>query len=427
MFKTILCAALLAAVLSPALFAKEELVTLPKRASVQLTIYNSVDLTLVRETRALTFKKGNNRLQFSWANTLIDPTSVDFLALTNADKLEVLDTSYPAESSQMLIWTVSADIDVSATVEISYFTSGISWAAEYHGMLATDDSSMTLTAYVTVMNNSGEEYEGAQVRLVVGSINLVEEIAALSRGERQERLKEAYGRMRAESKNADREDHKKDIIKEGLSEYYIYTVGGKETIPNQWAKRLQSFRQAGVPVRSVYTWDPAKYGATLTRILTFKNDAAHKLGNEPLPSGVVRFYRDSGAGRLGYVGAVATNYIAKNDEVKVNAGADPEVTMKLTRTALVKDKLTFAFSGRQQYLAGWDTYETHKLELQNFRDRAVDFEVNLAYGGDFDFESELKADKIDFRTYRYALKMEKGAKQEIVFKVRTRNGTNAKK
>ncbi|MCZ7607768.1 MAG: hypothetical protein M5U25_17225 [Planctomycetota bacterium] len=113
--------------LTAPLQAKEELVTLPKRDTVQLTIYNSVDLTLVRETRELTFKKGNNRLQFSWANTLIDPTSVEFNALTNPDKIEVLDTSYPAESNQMLIWTISSEEAVSAKVEISYFTSGISW------------------------------------------------------------------------------------------------------------------------------------------------------------------------------------------------------------------------------------------------------------------------------------------------------------
>lgn len=427
MIKSSWCLPVLLLALAPALTAKEELVTLPKRDKVQLTIYNSVDLTLVRETRSLTFKKGNNRLQFSWANTLIDPTSVDFKANTNADKLEVLDTSYPAESNQMLIWTISAESDLSATVEISYFTSGISWAAEYHGMLAADDASMTLTAFVTVTNNSGEEYEDAQVRLVVGSINLVEEIAALSGGQRTQRMEEAYGKMRNAAKSADASDRKKDIVKEGLSEYYIYTVGGTGTIPNTWSKRLESFVQAGVPVRSVYTWDPAKYGAQLARILTFKNDEAHKLGREPLPSGIVRFYRDAGAGRLGYVGAIATAYIAKNDEVKVNAGADPEVTMKITRSSLKKENLSFAFNGRQQYLQGWDTYEGFKLEVKNFRDRTVEFEINLAFNGDFDMESELASTKIDFRTQRYTLKLEKGVKQEILFKVRTRFGTNAKK
>jgi len=426
MIKSSWCLCAMVLLLAPALMAKEELVTLPKRDKVQLTIYNSVDLTLVRETRSLTFKKGNNRLQFSWAGTLIDPTSVDFKPNTNADKLDVLDTSYPAESNQMLIWTIAAESDVSASVEISYFTSGISWAAEYHGMLATDDSSMTLTAFVTVMNNSGEEYEDAQVRLVVGSINIVEEIAALAGGQRAQRMDEAYGKMRNAAKSAD-SDRRKDIVKEGLSEYYIYTVGGTETIPNSWAKRLESFKQDGVPVRSVYTWDPAKYGAQLARILTFKNDEAHKLGKEPLPSGIVRFYRNAGAGRLGYVGAIATEYIAKNDEVKVNAGADPEVTMKVTRNSLKKENLSFAFNGRNQYLQGWDTYEGFKLEVRNFRDRAVDFEINLAFAGDFDFESELASTKIDFRTQRYTLKLEKGQKQEVLFKVRTRFGTNAKK
>src|ERR1041384_2820794 len=52
--------------------ARINLVTLPGRNSVQLTIYNSADLTLVKETRLLTFRKGLNRLEFSWANTLID-------------------------------------------------------------------------------------------------------------------------------------------------------------------------------------------------------------------------------------------------------------------------------------------------------------------------------------------------------------------
>ena len=72
-----LCAA------SPAFARNVDLSTVPKRDTVQLTIYNSEDLTLVRETRTVTFKKGANPLQFSWANTLIDPTSVELKFLTS--------------------------------------------------------------------------------------------------------------------------------------------------------------------------------------------------------------------------------------------------------------------------------------------------------------------------------------------------------
>ena len=40
---------------------------------------------------------------------------------------------------------------------------------------------LSLEGFVRVNNNTGEEYEDAQVRLVVGRINLVEKIAELAR------------------------------------------------------------------------------------------------------------------------------------------------------------------------------------------------------------------------------------------------------
>lgn len=45
--------------------AKVDLVILPNRASVQLTIYNSTDLTLARGKRGLTLLEGMDELQFS--------------------------------------------------------------------------------------------------------------------------------------------------------------------------------------------------------------------------------------------------------------------------------------------------------------------------------------------------------------------------
>ncbi|MCF6249174.1 MAG: hypothetical protein L3J69_17725 [Desulfobacula sp.] len=44
--------------------------------TLQTTIYKSADLTLVRDKRILNFIKGMNYLQFSWANTRINPTSL---------------------------------------------------------------------------------------------------------------------------------------------------------------------------------------------------------------------------------------------------------------------------------------------------------------------------------------------------------------
>src|SRR6478672_1352451 len=212
-----------------------DLSTVPKRDSIQLTIYNSEDLTLVRETRVVTFKKGANPLEFSWANTLIDPSSVELKFLTHADKLDVLDTTFPHAKPQMLYWNVQSDMDGEATIQITYFTSGITWAADYVCIANKDETQMGFEGFVRVTNHSGEDYEDAQVRLVVGNINLVEKIAQLahvSMGQVKTPAAPASHelRLRAVKESVDESDSlaldgklaEKPIIKEGMSEYFIY-------------------------------------------------------------------------------------------------------------------------------------------------------------------------------------------------------------
>src|SRR5215475_2368113 len=158
-----------------------DLSTVPKRNTVALTIYNSEDLTLVRETRVVTFKKGVNPLEFSWAGTLIDPTSVELKFVNHADKLDVLDTTFPHDKPQKLYWNVQSDFDGEATIQITYFTSGISWSADYLCIANKDESKLGFEGFVRITNNSGEDYDDAHVRLVVGKINLVEKVAELAK------------------------------------------------------------------------------------------------------------------------------------------------------------------------------------------------------------------------------------------------------
>ena len=161
--------------------ATVDVVTLPTREGTQLTIYNSEDITMVREHRLLTVKQGVNRIQFTWANTLIDPTSIEFRILDLQDKVDLVDTTFPAGRNDALQWNIKSQIDGKVPVEIRYFTSGITWAADYVGIANEDETKLNVTGYVRVFNNSGELYDNAQTRLVVGNINLVEKIAELAR------------------------------------------------------------------------------------------------------------------------------------------------------------------------------------------------------------------------------------------------------
>ncbi|MEO1236107.1 MAG: hypothetical protein AAFX76_04895, partial [Planctomycetota bacterium] len=311
-----------------------DLSTVPDRDTVQLTIYNSEDLTLVRETRKVVFREGNNPLQFSWANTLIDPTSVRLRFLTHADRLDVLDTTFPHDKPQELTWNVGSEHAGEATIEISYFTSGVSWSADYVLIASADESTASVEGHVTVHNQSGEDYADAQVRLVVGTINLIERIADLarrsgrdfedlSRRERQDFRREvaldaiALGVRAAEAAPSAAPSEPKQIVKQGLSEYFIFTIEGTEDLPNNLRKRLPSFRADAAPLAVEYRYRPQQYGDQLVRMFLMTNDEASDLGGSPLPNGAVRVFRQTADGRgLSFLARQNVQYVPIGEDIE---------------------------------------------------------------------------------------------------------------
>ncbi|MHC4239364.1 MAG: hypothetical protein ACYSUC_06355, partial [Planctomycetota bacterium] len=95
-----------------------ELVTLPRRDNVQMTIYNSADLTLIRERRNLTLKKGWNWLQFMWANTLIDPTSLHLEPLESKGQIDIQQLVFPARLRELGRWLIRSEVSGQVPFEI---------------------------------------------------------------------------------------------------------------------------------------------------------------------------------------------------------------------------------------------------------------------------------------------------------------------
>src|SRR5207249_1939609 len=195
--------------------------------------------------------------------------SVELKFITKPDQLDVLDTTFPHDKPQMLYWNVQSDFDGEATIEITYFTSGITWSADYVALADKDEKNVALDGFVRVYNNSGEEYEQASVRLIVGTINLVEKIAQLAQIPMQDvsklekdkadefRSRAARGMMKAAvlaDSAAAPTTAPKEIIKEGLSEYFVFTIEGTETIPNGWSKRLRAVDSASVALKIQYRY-----------------------------------------------------------------------------------------------------------------------------------------------------------------------------
>ena len=176
-----LALALLTAVTDTAV-ADVDLVTIPRREGTQLTIYNSEDITMVREQRLLTVKKGVNRIQFAWTNTLIDPTSIDFRILEHQEsRSSLVDTTFPSGRNDALQWNIESKHGRASCRSRSATSPAASRGTPITSASPTRTRpSCKLTGYVRVINNSGELYDNTQTRLVVGTINLVEKIADLA-------------------------------------------------------------------------------------------------------------------------------------------------------------------------------------------------------------------------------------------------------
>jgi hypothetical protein len=374
---------------------------------VQVTIYNSADLTLVRETRELTLQKGINRLQFSWANTLIDPTSLEMLPKAQADKLAIEDLTYPPRTQNLGVWTIKSQVSGKVPVEITYLTSGLDWRAFYMGTLSGDEKTMKLEGYVRVGNRSGEDYEDAQVRLIVGKVHMLDQIAELAQRQypygrpgmvptpelapmASEELSDRKATPRAMMKMAMASyggSAPKAIIKEGLSEYFLYTIEGQETVANGWAKRLPSLGPFDVPVVNLFKYEQERYGNSVMRFLSFKNDEAHKLGQTPIPGGMLRVCRTvDEPGYLSYEGQSEFKYIPVNEKVELNLGLE----VKNTRPVAVKVEIQRNFPGQK-----WD----------------------LKSKGDCG-----TYEKVDFDTVKYTLELPPRSVKEFTYTLRTYQG-----
>jgi len=421
-------------------WGKVDLVTLPARDKVQITIYNSADLTLARDIRSLTMRKGPNRLQFSWAGTLIDPTSLEMLPLSDARKINIQSLIYPPRVAGLGIWNMESDVSGKVPFEITYFTSGISWKAYYLATLTPDESSMRLQGYVRVNNNSGEDYENAETRLVVGKINLLDRIAELARRQQpygrpgppgpepyaaagaafdmpMEEMREAKSMMAPSVRP-------KQILKEGLSEYFLYSIEGTENIENGWGKRLISFTAGEVPVKNLYRYEEAKYGKSPMRFLSFANDEKHKLGREPIPGGLVKVFRSVDEDeRLSYIGAQTTRYIPKGEEVNLNLGASDQVSV----TPTLMDYTTDNYEWKDGSITGWDEYHTVKMELANYRDIPVRIEVRRNFpvaSWEISHEGDPgKFEKVDRDTVQYTIELPPHGRSQFTYKVVLHRGS----
>src|SRR5215471_12551597 len=143
-----------------AAIARIKLITLPVRERVEIQLDNP-GATLVEEERVVPLVKGENQVDFSWANTQIDPGTIVFRVVAPVGEkpldVKVISVSYPPNEAA-LVWNVGASDSGSARVRISYLLGNLTKSFNYRAISSHDEKSLTLSQYMRLQNLANEEF-----------------------------------------------------------------------------------------------------------------------------------------------------------------------------------------------------------------------------------------------------------------------------
>lgn len=315
----LVCAALLG-LCTPAL-ARIKLITLPVRERVELQL-DHANATLVEEERIVPLIQGENQVDFSWANTQIDPGTILFRVMGPADgaagDVRVLSVSYPPNEAS-LVWAVSASQSGPTRVRISYLLGNMSKSFNYRAVAAKDERTLTLSQYIRLQNFANEAF---------GSSGLWA----------------------------------------GFGKHFLKPIGINET------KELLMARTRDVPIQKTYTCNPGEFDyldAPQNKLrvpmhYVIRNAKSANLGAAPLPFGKVRIFQDDGRGSTAFLGEDWGQFTAVDDEMRLYLGLAQDIVVK--RTIEKRE---------QKQLAGnlYDYEVIIKYEIENFKDSPVTLDV----------------------------------------------------
>ena len=301
--------------------ARIKLTTLPVRERVEIHL-DHAQIALVEEERIVPLVKGVNQVDFSWANTRIDPDTLVFRILPSpADQsldAKVLSVSYPPNETA-LVWSVAANVSGAARVRISYVLGGLSKDFHYRATADRDEKTLNLAQYLRVNNNANEAYDMAKFDTGLGGV------------------------------------------------WFDKPLGLSET------KEVQLNRFAAVPVRKTYTSDPQQFGyldraqdkLNVPMHYVIKN-AGGSLGKAPLPAGKSRIFQDDGKGGSAFLGEYRGKFTPPDDELTLYLGLARDINVHRT-----VDR-----NERQRIAGNLYRYDvTLKYEIENFKDSPVTLDI----------------------------------------------------
>ncbi len=273
------------------------------------------------------------------------------------------------DTKPTLVWDVTSPRTGDQRSRVTYQTGGVTWWADYNLIFneGKDANSgvLDLSAWVSIINQSGATYPNARLKLIAGDVHRAEPQAVPMQAKRAFEMADAVAAPAP------------GFTEKSFFEFHLYTLERPTTLTNNSTKQIELFDQARqVPAKKVLLY----YGAAAPYVypspmmdrnfglqsnkkvdvyLEFRNDKQFGLG-VPLPAGRIRVSKlDAADGSLEFIGEDRIDHTPKDENVRVKLGSAFDVVGERKQT-------DFSVDTKAQWME-----EQIEIKLRNHKDQPV--------------------------------------------------------
>jgi hypothetical protein len=304
-----------------------------------------------------------------------------------------------------LVWLLDST-RAEQKVELSYLSANLSWHADYVLVLDPSDTRGDMSGWVTLDNQSGTSFPGAQLSLVAGDVQRVAPPppAPPPFPEAEQSVADAAGGA--------------GFRQEALFEYHLYTLERPADVLDKEQKQVSLLEAHGIELKkklvfggNAYSLQSQWRGETKNQkvsvFVVLDNSEAKGLGM-PLPAGIVRVYKADSAGAQQFIGEDSIDHTPRDEEIEVKLGEAFDVVGD-------RRQLSWKALGKCSGESAW------QVELKNHKDGAARVEVLETANGDYEVvESSHPVLRRDATSFAFEVDVPARGAVKVMYRVRVR-------
>jgi len=267
-----------------------------------------------------------------------------------------------------------------------------------------DDKVGDLNGWVTLTNNSGTNYDDAQLKLVAGDVQRVQPPMSAPSG---------YA-----AADAPAPPPRPQFKEEGFFEYHLYTLERPTSLLDKEQKQvtLLEAHDIGIQKKLIF-WGAdyyyrGNYGQVVSNqkigvYLDLMNSEKNHMGMA-LPKGVVRVYKADKSGAKQFIGEDHIDHTPRDEKLRIKMGEAFDV---------VGDRKQMEWNA----LGSCTSESSWEIELRNHKDTSERVEVYEPIGGDWEIvQASHKHVKKDAHTFTFDVDVPARGKTKVTYRVRVK-------